>query len=128
MSDTSAVPSANLKYTKLTISAGSVRNVGEQFKLAKCPKNTLAKVKVEDNQRKIHFVTMFTNVILSIIKTEEGNTSRKLLQTSQMLFTIDNRDIITRGSNQEPSSEHTRESDVSATIGKDENHSKTQSS
>ena len=85
----------------------------------------LAKVKLEDNQHKIHFATMFTSVILSIIKTEEGNISRKLLQISEMLFTIDNRDIITHVSHQEPSSKHAGESDVSATIGKDENHSKT---
>lgn len=33
----------------------------------------LANVKLEDNQSKIHFLTMFTNWILSIIKTKEGN-------------------------------------------------------
>ena len=62
-------------------------------KLSKCPSNMLAKVKLEDDQGKCHFATMFTSVILSIIENDEGNVSTKPLQSSHMVFTINNRDI-----------------------------------
>ena len=45
------------------------------MKLSKCPKNMLAKVKVEDNECKTHFGTMFINTILSIVKTDKGNVA-----------------------------------------------------
>lgn len=56
----------------------------------------LAKVKLEGDEGKCHFATMFTNVILSMIESDEGNVPTKLLQSSQMVFTISNRDIITQ--------------------------------
>ena len=60
-------------------------------KLSKCPSNMLAKVKLEDDEGKCHFATMFT-----MIESDEGNVPTKLLQSSQMFFTISNRDIITQ--------------------------------
>jgi hypothetical protein len=50
----------------------------------------IAKVKVEDEKGNLHLATMFTNVILTIIENDEGNVSTKLLQSSGMVFTIDN--------------------------------------
>ena len=120
-------PECKSKVHEVDDVCGQCTKCGGAMKLSKCPKNMLAKVKVEDNECKTHFGTMFTNTILSIIKTDEGNVSRKLLQTSEMLFTISNRDIITCVTNpEEPSTEHAGESDVSAaTIGNDDNHAKT---
>ena len=64
-------------------------------KLSKCPSNILAKVKLEDDEGECHFATMFT-VILSMTESDEGNVPTKLLQSSQMFFTISNLDIITQ--------------------------------
>ena len=55
----------------------------------------LAKVKLEDDEGKCHFATMFTNVILSMIENDHSNIPTKLLESSQMVFTIINHDIIT---------------------------------
>ena len=49
----------------------------------------LAKVDVEG---KHHFATMFTKVILAIIETEERT---KLLQSPQMVFTVNNCNDVT---------------------------------
>ena len=56
----------------------------------------LAKVKLEDVDGKHHFATMFSKVILAIIDEEEGNVCTKLLQSPQMMSTLNIRDVITR--------------------------------
>ena len=61
---------------------------------------------------------MFTNVILAIIENDEGNVSTKLLQSSQMVFTIDNRDIVTHVTKEPSSQEHNMQepADINAVV------------
>ena len=89
-------PKCKSKVQEIDSICGQCTKCDGVVKLSKCPSNMLAKVKLEDDQGKRHFATMFTSVILSIIENEEGNVSTKLLQSSQMVFTINNRDIITQ--------------------------------
>ena len=65
-------PECKSKVHKVDDICGQCMKCGGAVKLTTCicPKNMHAKVKLEDNQRKIHFATMFTKVILSTIKTE----------------------------------------------------------
>ena len=65
-------------------------------KLSKCPTNMLAEVKLEDVDGKHHFATMFSKEILAIIDEEERNVCTKLLQSPQMVSTLNIRDVITR--------------------------------
>ena len=55
-------------------------------------------------------------VILAIIENDEGNVSTKLLQSSQMVFTIDNGDIVTHVTKEPSSQDHSTQepADVSA--------------
>ena len=71
---------------KLTVSGECSGTV----KLSNCPGNMIAKVKLEDDEGKLHLATMFTNVITAI---NEGSVCTKLFQ---MVFTINNQDIVTR--------------------------------
>ena len=86
LSDISAVLSVNQKFNKLM----SVHRIWWSGEAVKMPHQHACQVKLEDDQGKRHFATMFTSVILSIIENEEGNVSTKLLQSSQTVFTIDN--------------------------------------
>ena len=88
-------PECNSKVQQMDTICGECTKCSGAVKLSKCPGNMIAKVKLEDDEGKLHLATMFTNVILAIIENDEGNVSTKLLQSSQMVFTIDNRDIVT---------------------------------
>lgn len=94
-------PECKSKVQHIDTICGQCTKCSGAVKLSKCPTNMLTKVKLEDNEGKFHFATMFSNTILAIIEKDEGNVSTSLLQTSQMVFTIDNRDIVTK----EPGSE-----------------------
>ena len=92
-------PECNSKVQKIDSICGECTKCSGTVKLSKCCGNINAKVKLED-EGKLHLATMFTNVILAIIQNNEGNVSPELV------FTIDNRDIVTHVTKEPSSQDH----------------------